>query len=101
PAIALVPVGLICFDWSNDRAKRLKLWLGGVAIAVILVVAADLVLRSSSLYSVYADQQSRGFYTVRSLHTVLTHPFATWNTTWSVFSVAFTGYVTVPLIVLA
>ena len=32
---------------------------------------------------------------------MLAHPFATWSTTWSVFSATFSGYVTAPLIALA
>ena len=102
PAAVLVPVGLVCFDWSPDgRRQRLKLWLGAVAIAALLVVAAELLLRSSSFYPLYVTARKTGLYTVRPLGTVLAHPFATWSTTWSVFSATFSGYVTAPLIALA
>ena len=54
PALALLPLSLLCFDWdAPDRAERLKRWLIGVGIAAVMVVAALLLLRASSLYHLY------------------------------------------------
>ena len=51
PALVLLPLSLLCFDWSPaGRRERLRTWLLGVAIVGVLVVAAQLVLQSSSLY---------------------------------------------------
>jgi 4-amino-4-deoxy-L-arabinose transferase-like glycosyltransferase len=51
-AVALMPVSLLCFDWSPDgRSRRLRKWLQGAAIAVAGAVAAELAMRSSDYYA--------------------------------------------------
>jgi 4-amino-4-deoxy-L-arabinose transferase-like glycosyltransferase len=50
PALALLPVSLLIFDWSETgRRERLRTWLWGVGIVVLMLAAAQLVMRASSL----------------------------------------------------
>jgi 4-amino-4-deoxy-L-arabinose transferase-like glycosyltransferase len=100
PAIALVPLSLLCFDWSApDRPQRLRRWLAGIGIAAVMVVAAILLLRVSSLYHLYEESRDDPLlYTVRPLGDVLRDPFAELGRTWDAYRPAFGGYVTIPLI---
>jgi 4-amino-4-deoxy-L-arabinose transferase-like glycosyltransferase len=100
PALALLPLSLLCFDWdAPDRAERLKRWLIGVGIAAVMVVAALLLLRASSLYHLYQEARKDPLlYTVRPVGDVLRHPFAEIGKTWAAYRPAFGGYVTIPLI---
>jgi 4-amino-4-deoxy-L-arabinose transferase-like glycosyltransferase len=102
PALVLLPLSLVCFDWSvAGRRERLRTWLLGVAIVALLVVGAQLLLESSSLYSRLQATRASPFYTVRSVHEVLTDPFGSWGTAWSAFRPAFVDYVSIPLLVAA
>ena len=96
----LVPLSLLCFDWSaEDRPRRLKRWLTGIGIAAAMVVAATLLLRTSSLYHLYEEARDDPLlYTVRPLDDVLRHPFGEIGKTWAAYRPAFGGYVTIPLI---
>ncbi len=100
PALALVPLSLLCFDFNApDRPQRLKRWLAGIGIAAVMVVAATLLLRASSLYHLYEDARDDPLlYTVRPLGDVLRDPFAEIGKTWASYRPAFGGYVTIPLI---
>ena len=41
PALVLLPVSLLCFDWSGPgRRRRMTRWLQGIAVATAIVVAA-------------------------------------------------------------
>jgi 4-amino-4-deoxy-L-arabinose transferase-like glycosyltransferase len=101
-AVVLLPGSLICFDWSRDgRGHRLRTWLGGATIAVAGAAAAELVMRSSDYYSDLEELRDTPLYTVRSLDDVLSDPFGSVGATWDVFGPAFTGYVTVPLLVVS
>jgi 4-amino-4-deoxy-L-arabinose transferase-like glycosyltransferase len=103
PALALVPLSLLCFDWSPaDRRRRLTVWLGGVVIAAGMVLGAMLLLRSSSIYPLYEASRKRPLiYTVRTFDDVLAHPFAELGRSWAVYRPALTGYVTIPLLAVA
>ena len=47
PALALIPVSLVCFDWSPDgRRQRVVLWLLGIVLVLVMVAGADLLLRT-------------------------------------------------------
>ncbi len=100
PALALLPVSLLCFDWSaHGRAHRLTLWLAGVAVVVGLVVAAEWVLRSSVYYKqLEAVRRSFLLYPGRSLTSVLNYPLADSRQAWATYRPALIGYVTVPLL---
>jgi hypothetical protein len=99
PALALVPLSLLCFDWSaQDRRRRLRLWLGGVGLAALMVVAAELVLRSSSRYEQLVEFREGVFYTVRSVGDALAQPGVGWDMTWPVYRPALVEYVTLPLL---
>ena len=51
PALALLPVSLLCFDWSGPgRRRRVTRWLRGAALVTAMVVVADLLQRASSYY---------------------------------------------------
>jgi 4-amino-4-deoxy-L-arabinose transferase-like glycosyltransferase len=101
-AVVLMPVSLLCFDWTADgRGRRLRTWLGGAAIAVAGAIAAELLMRSSDYYTDLEKLRETPLYTVRSLDDVLSDPFGSVDATWDVFGPAFTGYVTVPLLAVA
>jgi hypothetical protein len=102
PAAALIPVSLLCFDWSPaGRGRRIRVWLGSVGIGLAGIAAAQLILRSSHYYPTFVAQRKTGFYTVRTLSAVVADPFASWGTAWSVFRPTLLGYVTVPLLLVA
>jgi 4-amino-4-deoxy-L-arabinose transferase-like glycosyltransferase len=101
PALALIPVSLVCFDWSQGgRRQRVELWLLGIVLVLVMVAGADLLLRASPHYKEFLAVRGSGAsnYPVRSLSVVLAHPFAGWSQAWSVFRPALESYVTVPLI---
>jgi 4-amino-4-deoxy-L-arabinose transferase-like glycosyltransferase len=100
PALVLVPLSLLCFDWdAPDRSRRLRRWLAGIGLAVAMVVAATLLLRASSLYHLYEESREDPLlYTVRPLGDVLGDPFGELGNTWAAYRPAFGGYVTIPLI---
>jgi 4-amino-4-deoxy-L-arabinose transferase-like glycosyltransferase len=102
PALVLLPLSLLCFDWSADgRRERLRTWLLGVGVVAVLVVAAQLLLESSSLYPRLQETRNSAFYTVRSVHEVLTDPFGSWGTAWSAFRPVFVEYISIPLLAVA
>src|SRR5215213_1770745 len=85
-AVVLLPVSLLCFDWSREaRNRRLRTWLGGAVIAVAGAVAAELLMRSSDYYSDLEKLRETPLYTVRSLDDVLRDPFGSLGATWDVF----------------
>ena len=102
PALVLLPLSLLCFDWSPEgRRERLRTWLIGVAIVAAMIVAAQLLLESSSYYAQLQQTRSSAFYTVRSVHDVLSDPFGSWGNSWSAFRPALVEYVSIPLLVAA
>jgi 4-amino-4-deoxy-L-arabinose transferase-like glycosyltransferase len=102
PALALLPLSLLCFDWSPEgRRERLRTWLWGVAIVVGLFVLAQLLLHASSRYPELTAHRNTPLYTVRSVKDVLTDPFGSWGIAWSAYRPAFFQYVSIPLLVAA
>lgn len=99
PALVLLPLSLLCFDWSPvDRRARLTRWLGAVGLAAVGVLLGELVLRSSSLYDELEAARGTAFYTVRSLREALGQPGVAWDMSWPTFRPALSGYVTIPLL---
>jgi 4-amino-4-deoxy-L-arabinose transferase-like glycosyltransferase len=103
PALVLIPLSLLVFDWSPDgRSERLRRWLIGIGIALAMAVTAKLLLRTSSLYPLYEHARDNPLlYTVRPLGDVLSDPFAELGKTWDAYRPAFSGYVTIPLLLTA
>jgi 4-amino-4-deoxy-L-arabinose transferase-like glycosyltransferase len=101
PALALLPLSLLCFDWSQPEVRRrLYVWLGAVAIAVAAFVAARLLLRTSAYYGDYVAAHKTGAVETRTLHEVLDDPFGpTVHTAWAVVRRPIFDYVTAPLLV--
>jgi 4-amino-4-deoxy-L-arabinose transferase-like glycosyltransferase len=103
PALALLPVSLLCFDWSQrELRRRLTLWLSGVAIVIFMVAAADAVQRTSP----YWDEREKAVndilvWPVRSVQSVLDDPFALLDQNWAIYRPALVGYVTIPLLLAA
>jgi 4-amino-4-deoxy-L-arabinose transferase-like glycosyltransferase len=102
PALALVPLSLLCFDWSPEgRRERLVRWVAGIGVAAIMVVGAQLLLHASSRYPQLEAARNSPFYTVRTVGEVLSDPFASWGKAWSAYRPAFAEYVTLPLLAAA
>jgi 4-amino-4-deoxy-L-arabinose transferase-like glycosyltransferase len=107
PAVALIPVSLLVFDWSReDRRGRLVRWIASIAIAAIPVVVAVLVLRSSEHWSQYEDFSQVGaggvgFAGVRPLDQVLDDPFRFTGQAWSAYRPGLHQYLTIPLLAAA
>jgi 4-amino-4-deoxy-L-arabinose transferase-like glycosyltransferase len=99
PALALLPLSLLVFDWSPaGRRERLRTWLMGVGVVVLMLIAAQLVMRASSFYPLYQASRSGNFYLVRSFGDVLGDPFAAWGTAWAQYRPALVQYVSLPLL---
>jgi 4-amino-4-deoxy-L-arabinose transferase-like glycosyltransferase len=99
PALVLIPASLLCFDWAGpDRRRRLRVWLGGVAIVAAMVGAAMLLLRASSRYPELVAHRDLPVYTVRSVSDVLTDPFGSWDIAWSAYRPVFVEYIGLPLL---
>ena len=103
PALVLLPVSLLCFDWSGPgRRRRVTRWLQGIAVATAIVVAAYLLQRSSSYYvQLEATRNSLLLWPARTVTAVLDDPFAVVEVNWESYSAALGGYVTVPILALA
>jgi 4-amino-4-deoxy-L-arabinose transferase-like glycosyltransferase len=103
PALALIPLSLLCFDWSPaDRPRRLTVWLEGIGIALVMAAAAYVLLRTSSRYPDFEKARENPLlYTVRPLGDVLRDPFGAIGPAWSAYRPAFAGYVTLPLLATA
>lgn len=103
PAIALVPVSLLWFDWGRSGCRhRLVTWLGAIAITASAIVGAEFILRSSHYYPNYQNAHAIGFVKARTLHQVLADPFGpTTRQAWWVVRPALLGYVTIPLLIAA
>jgi 4-amino-4-deoxy-L-arabinose transferase-like glycosyltransferase len=103
PALALLPVSLLCFDWAAaDRGRRLRTWLWGVGIAAVMVVGAYVLLHASSRYPEFEKARHNPLlYTVRPLSDVLSDPFGAVGPAWHAYHPAFSGYITLPLLAAA
>jgi len=102
PALVLVPVSLLGLDWSAiGRRRRLGTWLMAIVIAAVMVLGAEILLRSSHYWSQGLLLRKLGIYPARTVGQVLADPFnAAARQAWSVFRSALVGYVTLPLIAL-
>jgi 4-amino-4-deoxy-L-arabinose transferase-like glycosyltransferase len=98
--LALLPLSLLCFDWSpRDRRRRLVVWLGAALIALAVTVGADLLLRSSSYYGIAEAVRRNPFlYPVRSWHDALLHPLKWLRLARPIYQAALVGYVGIPLL---
>jgi 4-amino-4-deoxy-L-arabinose transferase-like glycosyltransferase len=102
PAMALMPLSLILFDWSPEgRRERLTRWIGGAAIVGVMMVLADRLMHISSYYDEFQKWRSAGFYTTRKLGDVISDPFGSWDASTHAYGPAFIEYMTVPLLIAA
>jgi 4-amino-4-deoxy-L-arabinose transferase-like glycosyltransferase len=103
PALALVPLSLLCLDWSEEgRRERLIAWLRGMAVAAAMVVGAYLLLHASSRYPEFEKARQNGLlYTVRPIGDVISDPFGAIGPAWHAYHPAFSGYLTLPLLAVA
>jgi 4-amino-4-deoxy-L-arabinose transferase-like glycosyltransferase len=98
-ALLLLPLSLVCFDWRGaDRGRRMLRWAGCVALALLIVVAGNGVLRLSPLYD-RLDQTRAALHQFRPIGQALKHPFTELGGNLPGFSGVLTGYVTLPLVV--
>jgi 4-amino-4-deoxy-L-arabinose transferase-like glycosyltransferase len=102
PAIALLPLSLILFDWRTDgRRERLTRWFGGAAIVGVMMVLADRLMHISSYFDEFQRWRAAGFYTTRKLGDVIGDPFGSWDKAIHAYGPAFLEYITVPLLLAA
>lgn len=107
PAVALIPVSLLVFDWSReDRRGQFTKWIASVGIAAVPVVLAALVLRSSEHWSQYQEfsrvgADGVGFAGLRPLDQVLDDPFRFTGQAWSAYRPGLHHYLTIPLVAAA
>lgn len=100
-AVLLMPLSLLCFDWSSrGRRRRLAIWFAALALALVAVLAVEILMRSSGYWAT-GQAFLRMAPLVRPLGQVLSHPFATAAHAWTVFRPALSGYVTAPVGVVA
>ena len=98
PALALIPLSLLCFDWSPaGRSRRLTVWLEGIGIALLMAAAAYVLLRSSSRYPEF-EKAPRERAAVHGEATRRRAPRSVRaiGPAWSAYRPAFGGYVTIP-----
>ena len=103
PALVLLPLSLLCFDWAAEaRRERLTRWVAGVGVSALFVLGAILLLHASSKYPLYEKARNQPLiYTVRTLSQVLSDPFKEVGTSWHIYRPALTGYLSLPLLVVA
>jgi 4-amino-4-deoxy-L-arabinose transferase-like glycosyltransferase len=102
PAMALLPLSLILFDWSPEgRRERLSRWIGGAAIVGAMMVLADRLMHVSSYFDGFQRWRANGFYTTRKLGDVVGDPFGSWDKAIHAYGPAFLEYITVPLLLAA
>jgi 4-amino-4-deoxy-L-arabinose transferase-like glycosyltransferase len=102
PAIALLPLSLILFDWGPEgRRERLTRWFGGAAIVGAMMVLADRLMHGSSYFDEFQRWRTNGFYTTRKLGDVVGDPFGSWDKAIHAYGPAFLEYITVALLVAA
>ncbi len=101
PALVLLPVSLVCFDFSpSGRRHRLATWLGAAGITFVMFIGADLILHSSPYYAQQVACHKDPFcWPAQSLTQVLENPFAYSGRAWAIYRPALIGYITWPLIV--
>jgi 4-amino-4-deoxy-L-arabinose transferase-like glycosyltransferase len=98
-AVLLLPLSLLCFDWSGpDVRRRLARWAGFAAIGVAGALAGWLLLRTSSLWDrAQAIREVPLLYPVRDVHDALADPWRWTRQNWPVYRDTLTGYVTLPI----
>jgi 4-amino-4-deoxy-L-arabinose transferase-like glycosyltransferase len=107
PALALLPLSLLLFDWAReDRRQQLLKWVGSVAVAAVPVVLATVLLRSSEHWAEYqafsrVGAGGVGFAGVRPIGQVLDDPFRFTGQAWSAYRPGLLQYVTIPLLAAA
>jgi 4-amino-4-deoxy-L-arabinose transferase-like glycosyltransferase len=98
PALALVPLSLLLFDWSPEgRRERLKTWVGAVAIAFAFAIAANVSMHLSKYWPDLVRARDSPFYTVRSFSSLVDMPFWSFPRAWHAYRPALLEYVTVPV----
>ena len=106
PALALIPFGLLVFDWARpDRGRRLARWLGCVALALALAYALYSIMKLSSLWEAYV--RYRGLHGVargQPAHSIaegLGSPLKWLEHNWPAYRSVLVGYVTLPFLLAA
>jgi hypothetical protein len=98
PALALIPVSLLLFDWSGEgRRERLRTWIGAVAIAFGMAIAANVAMRLSNYWPELVRARDSPFYTVRSIRSLIEDPFWSFPRAWDAYRPALTSYITLPV----
>jgi Dolichyl-phosphate-mannose-protein mannosyltransferase len=102
-AVVLLPLSLLCFDWTGpDVRRRLVRWLAFAALGVAGAAAGLLVLHSSSeWHRAEVIRKIPLLYPVRSVHDALSDPTRFARENWPVYRATLAGYVTLPVVAAA
>lgn len=106
PAIALLPAGLLAFDWSRaGRGRRVARWVGGVVLALLLAYGLYSVMKLSAQWNDYVDRRGLvGVAEGQPAHSIgegLAHPIRWLESNWSRYGSVLADYVSVPILVAA
>lgn len=99
-ALALLPTGLLVFDWSPAaRVRRLAAWAGGIALALLIAYTGYSLMKLSEHWNDLAAARE-ALYPTHSIGAGLDHPLRWLEHNWPGFRDALSGYLTPPLVVL-
>jgi 4-amino-4-deoxy-L-arabinose transferase-like glycosyltransferase len=98
--LALLPLSLLCFNWSSPGLRRrIAGWLGGSALALAIAGLGYSLMRLSNYWDDFgAAREEIGMY--RPLSEALSHPWRYYEDNWPLFREALGGYLTVPIVLL-
>ncbi len=100
-ALVLLPLSLVYFPFRSSRRIRLAaLWIGNVALALLMAWVATLTMKLSSAYANLGNVE-RSVGVTRSFADLRAHPLRYFNESWPGVRGELTAYLTWPVIAFA